>query len=152
MSEARSIANFIKSLPAATGGKILGADTAGNPVNFNTGNFANVASINILNFQVLKIYVSSSLLVSCRGNNGGRCALTWVSGYGEGTAIRNTVVKLCAGPYRIYNNGKSDKAACIYLISDFVDNNPDHVYIMTLEGSAPRYEIVPSLPADATLA
>lgn len=152
MSETVSFKSLANSLPVSgSPAKILGTDAAGNPVRANVGNFANTVCFQIRAPQVLKIYASASLLVSCRGTNGGRCALVWISAYGEGTVVRNTVSILCGGPYRVYNNGKSDPGACVYLISVAAENNPDSINVVSLDGSVPKCEIVSAIPADAVL-
>ena len=104
--------------------------------------------------QVLRINVSDwnrGLLISMQGRNGGRNALYFVTGYGDGTIVRNDIRVIKGGPYDLYFNGTSEKG-CVYIVSTSTNTaSNDNIYINPFDYNDVTYTIVSSVPSDAVL-
>ena len=104
--------------------------------------------------QVLCINVSDwtrGLLISMQGSNGGRNALYFVTGYGDGTIVRNDIRVIKGGPYDLYFNGTSEKA-CVYIVGTSKNTAAnDNIYINPFDYHDVTYTIVSSVPSDAVL-
>lgn len=93
----------------------------------------------------------SGCLISIRGLNGGRGALVWVTGYYDGTSVRNTArIIYSSSNYAFYFNGTSESSGCVYVKSLWTSGT-DTITVTALQGSHPSLTSVGAVPSDATL-
>lgn len=100
---------------------------------------------------IVRIALSlQSCFISVIGTNGNRTALVWVSGYGEGTTLRNKAKIIHAGGnYSFYINGSSEKG-CVYVKSSW-GNDTDTVFVTFINGGRSAITAVSAVPSDAEL-
>ena len=100
---------------------------------------------------IVRIALSlQSCFISVIGTNGNRTALVWVSGYGEGTTLRNKAKIIHAGGnYSFYINGSSEKG-CVYVKSSW-GNDTDTVVVTFINGGRSAITAVSAVPSDAEL-
>lgn len=120
---------------------------------YHASSFSKTKFIDLPVGQVLRISVKDhrGFLISMQGPNGGRNALYFVTGYGDGTTIRNDIRVIKGGPYNLYFNGKSENA-CVYIVGTSLDATAtDYIYINPFDYNDVTYTIVSSVPSDAVL-
>lgn len=100
---------------------------------------------------IVRIALSlQSCFISVIGINGNRTALVWVSGYGEGTTLRNKAKIIHAGGnYSFYINGRSENG-CVYVKSSW-GNYTDTVVVTFINGGRSAITAVSAVPSDAEL-
>ena len=86
---------------------------------YHVSSLSKIAAISLTPGQFLRIDMSShmrGLLINAQSTNSGRNALYFVTGYGDGTIIRNDIRVIKGGPYDLYFNGTSERA-CVYIVN-----------------------------------
>lgn len=120
---------------------------------YHASSFSKTKIIDLPVGQALRISVEGDrgFLISMQGPNSGRNALYFVTGYGDGTTIRNDIRVIKGGPYNLYFNGTSE-AGCVYIVgtSSFAATT-DSIYINPFDSDDIVYSIVSSMPSDAVL-
>lgn len=120
---------------------------------YHASSFSKTKLIDLPVGQVLRISVEGrrGFLISMQGPNGGRNALYFVTGYGDGTTIRNNIRVIKGGPYNLYFNGTSE-AGCLYIVGTSTNTSAyDTIYINPFDYNDVTYTIVSSVPSDAVL-
>lgn len=118
----------------------------------NAADYTRKASLTISAGGVAKITLpNSGCLISIRGLNGGRAALVWVTGYYDGTSVRNTArIVYSSSNYSFYFNGTSESSGCVYVKSAYTSGD-DTITVTGLYGTFPTLTSVGAVPSDATV-